>query len=118
MPGTELHDTMAEQGFLRVEALADHGGHQLPHIEYPHLSKAEMMAGVSRFYDEYYFRPRVAWRIVREALWDGNERKRLYHEAVEFLKLRAERVKWARRGGDSPETMVPVPGAPTTGGND
>ena len=57
MPGTELHDTMAEQGFLRVEALADNSGHQLPHIEYPHLSKAEMMAGVGRFYDEYYFRP-------------------------------------------------------------
>jgi len=118
MPGTELHDTMAEQGFLRIEALADNGGHQLPHIEYPHLSKAEMMAGVSRFYDEYYFRPRVAWRIVREALWDGNERKRLYHEAVEFLKLRAERVNWARRGGNSSETMVSVPGASSAGGND
>jgi hopanoid biosynthesis associated radical SAM protein HpnJ len=118
MPGTELHESMAKQGFLHVEALADRGGHQLPHIEYPHLSKVEMMAGVSRFYDEYYFRPRVAWRIVREALWDGNERKRLYHEAVEFLKLRAERVKWARRGGDSPETMVSVPGTPAAGGND
>ena len=118
MPGTELHESMAQQGFLRVEALADNGGHQLPHIEYPHLSKAEMMAGVNRFYDDYYFRPRVAWRIVREALWDGNERKRLYHEAVEFLKLRAERLKWARRGGDSPETIVSVPGASTAGGND
>ncbi|HXR33485.1 MAG TPA: hopanoid biosynthesis associated radical SAM protein HpnJ [Verrucomicrobiae bacterium] len=118
MPGTELYDSMAKQGFLRIEALADHGGHQLPHIEYPHLSKPEMMAGVSRFYDEYYFRPRVAWRIVREALWDSNERKRLYHEAVDFLKLRAERVKWVRRGGDSPETMVPVPGSTAAGGND
>jgi len=118
MPGTELHESMAQQGFLRVEALADTGGHQLPHLEYPHLSKAEMMAGVNRFYDEYYFRPRVAWRIVREALWDGNERKRLYHEAVEFLKLRAERLKWARRGGDSPETIVSVPGASTASGND
>src|SRR5204863_514698 len=48
MPGTELHDTMAQQGFLKVEALADSGGHQLPHIEYPHLSKAEMMAGVNQ----------------------------------------------------------------------
>ena len=55
------------------------------------------MAGVNRFYDEYYFRPRVAWRIVREALWDGHERKRLYAEAMEFLKFRAERLKWARR---------------------
>src|ERR1700726_924585 len=31
MPGTELHDTMAQQGFLKIEALADSGGHQLPH---------------------------------------------------------------------------------------
>jgi hypothetical protein len=81
-----------------MEALADSGGHQLPHVEYPHLSKTEMMAGVNRFYDEYYFRPRVVWRIVRDALWDAGERKRLYHEAVEFLKLRAERWKWAQRG--------------------
>jgi hopanoid biosynthesis associated radical SAM protein HpnJ len=98
LPGTELHDQMSKEGFLRMEALADSGGHQLPHIEYPHLSKAEMMAGVNRFYDEYYFRPRVVWRIVRDALWDSSERKRLYHEAVEFLKLRSERWRWAQRG--------------------
>lgn len=93
LPGTEFHAEMSKQGLLRVEALADSDGHQLPHIEYPHLSRAEMMAAVSRFYDEYYFRPRVAWRIVREALWDSYERKRLYHAAVDFLKLRAERAK-------------------------
>jgi radical SAM superfamily enzyme YgiQ (UPF0313 family) len=118
MPGTELHDTMAQQGFLKVEALADSGGHQLPHIEYPHLSKAEMMGGVNRFYDEYYFRPRVAWRIVREALWDANERKRLYHEAVDFLKLRSERWKWVRQGGDIDKTMIAVPAPPSASGND
>ena len=101
MPGTELHTSMSEQGFLRVEALADSGGHQLPHIEYPHLSKTEMMTGVNRFYDQYYFRPKVVWRIVKEALWDDYERKRLYHEANAFLKLRAERWKWARSGGDA-----------------
>src|SRR3974390_1178600 len=117
MPGTELHDQMTKEGFLRVEALADSGGHQLPHIEYPHLSKAEMMDGVNRFYDEYYFRPRVAWRIVREALWDSHERKRLYHEATEFLRLRAERLKWARQGGDAPKTMVSMAGT-SSGGND
>jgi hypothetical protein len=31
-----------------------------------------MMAGVNRLYDEYYLRPKVAWRIVREALWDAH----------------------------------------------
>ena len=118
MPGTELHDQMSKEGFLRVEALADHGGHQLPHIEYPHLSKTEMMGAVNRFYDEYYFRPRVAWRIVREALWDSYERKRLYHEATSFLKLRAERWKWVRQGGDAPKPMVSVPGTTPASGND
>ncbi len=119
MPGTELHDSMAAQGFLKVEALADSSGHQLPHIEYPHLSKAEMMAGVNRFYDEYYFRPRVVWRIVKDALWDSHERKRLYAEATEFLKLRAERLKWARKGGEEyNKPMVSVPGASSASGND
>jgi len=118
MPGTELHDTMAAQGFLKVEALADSGGHQLPHIEYPHLSKVEMMSGVNRFYDEYYFRPKVVWRIVKEALWDSHERKRLYHEATEFLQLRAERLKWARKGGDYDKPMVSVPGTSSASGND
>src|SRR5574340_906591 len=97
MPGTELHEQMSREGFLRVEALADQGGHQLPHIEFPHLSKSQMMAGVTRFYDEYYFRPKVVWRIVRDALWDSHERKRLYEEAVDFLKLRADRIKVARQ---------------------
>src|SRR6267154_1459601 len=118
MPGTELHDSMSKQGFLRVEALADSGGHQLPHIEYPHLSKPEMMAGVNRFYDEYYFRPKVVWRIVREALWDSHERKRLYHEATDFLKLRSERWKWVRQGGDIDKTMIAVPAPPSASGND
>src|SRR5215467_19775 len=117
-PGTELYDSMAAQGFLKVEALADSGGHQLPHIEYPHLSKAEMMDGVNRFYDQYYFRPKVAWRIVREALWDSHERKRLYHEATSFLKLRAERLKWVRQGGDVEKPMIAVPDTSAVSGND
>src|SRR6266481_3599429 len=118
MPGTELHDQMSKEGFLRVEALADQSGHQLPHIEFTHLSKADMMAGVTRFYDEYYFRPKVVWRIVKEALWDSHERKRLYHEATDFLRLRAERLKWVQQGGDAPKTMVAVGGTSSANGND
>ena len=57
-------------------------------------------------------------RIVREALWDGNERKRLYHEAVDFLKLRSERWKWVRQGGDIEKTMIAVPAPPSASGND
>jgi len=96
-PGTELYDQVERQGFLTMAPMTDGCGHQTPHIAYPGLTRAEMMAAVNRFYDSYYFRPRIIWRIVREALWDRHERARLYHEAVAFLRLRAERWKYARQ---------------------
>jgi hopanoid biosynthesis associated radical SAM protein HpnJ len=95
--GTELYDQLVSSHSMATEAVADGGGHQLPHIEYPGLPREEMMAAVNRFYDAYYFRPRVVWRIVRESLWDGNERRRLYDEAVEYLHVRSERWKYARK---------------------
>ena len=107
-PGTEMYDYLTQNNFLSASALADNKGHQLPHIEYPGLSRQEMMDAVNRFYDEYYFRPRVAWRIVKNALWDSSERKRLYHEAVEFLRLRSERLKYVKKGPES-KPMVSVP---------
>ena len=96
-PGTEFYDYARRNNFLRGEALADTQGHQLPHLDYPWLGPEEMMAGVNRFYDSYYFRPKVIWRIVRKAVWDAHERKRLYHEAVEFLRVRTERWRYARK---------------------
>jgi hopanoid biosynthesis associated radical SAM protein HpnJ len=97
-PGTEMYNYLSENNFLSTEALTTSGGHQLPHIKYPHLSQEELMDGVNKFYDSYYFRPKVAWRIMRNALWDPYERKRLYEGSVSFLKLRKERLKWARSG--------------------
>ncbi len=114
-PGTELYNDLVKGNFLKAEALADSRGHQLPHIEYPDLTREEMIAGVNRFYDSYYFRPKVAWRIVRNALWDGHERKRLYNEAVAFLRLRAERWKLARKGLDK-KPMVAVPASQSRSG--
>jgi hypothetical protein len=58
---------------------------------------------VHRFYDEYYFRPKAIFRIVRRAAFNSTDRKRLYKEAKSFLKLRASRnrtVKEARRQAD------------------
>jgi len=116
-PGTELYQLGTREGFLAGEALTDDGGHQLPHLEYPGLSREYMVEAVNRFYDSYYFRPRVIWRIVRDALWDNHERKRLYHEAVDFLKLRADRQKVARQGvGLEKKAVVAVPSLRTSPG--
>lgn len=108
-PGTELYAHAAQNGFLAAEALADPNGHQLPHLEYPGLSREEMLAAVNRMYDAYYFRPRIIWRIVKKALWDSHERKRLTREAIDFLKLRAERWQHARKGLGVPGPMGNVP---------
>jgi hopanoid biosynthesis associated radical SAM protein HpnJ len=97
-PGTEMYNQLLEAGQLVNLPMSDTKGHQLPHIEYPGLSTSQMMDAVNRFYDEYYFRPRVVWRILRKSLWEKDERKRLYTEAVEFLRLRSERLRFARKG--------------------
>jgi hopanoid biosynthesis associated radical SAM protein HpnJ len=96
-PGTELYEYVNGKGFLTGDTLTDSSGHQVPHVAYPELSRSEMMAAVNRFYDSYYFRPRIIWRVVRDALWDRHERARLYHEAVAFLRLRSERLKFVQR---------------------
>jgi radical SAM superfamily enzyme YgiQ (UPF0313 family) len=113
-PGTALYDQGMKEGFLAGEAITDDLGHQLPHLQYPGLSREYMVDSVNRFYDEYYFRPRVAWRIVRDALWDSHERKRLYHEAVSFMKLRHDRIKVAKKGVQK-KAMVQVPPMPQAG---
>lgn len=107
-PGTELYDYYTRNNYMVHAAVTDDGGHQLPHIEMPGLSRQDMMAAVNRFYDEYYFRPRIVWRLVKDALWNAHERKRLYHEAVSFLRLRAERLKYVQQEAP-PRTIVRVP---------
>jgi radical SAM superfamily enzyme YgiQ (UPF0313 family) len=101
-PGTELYDYAKANGFLKLEGsqMVDEMGHQVAMIEYPGISRDYILEMVHRFYDEYYFRPKAIFRIVKRAAFDSTERKRLYKEAKSFLKLRAARnrsVKEARR---------------------
>jgi len=115
LPGTELYSYARANNLMTSDAVADSGGHQLPHLEYPGLSRQQMMAAVNRFYDSYYFRPRVIWRIVRNGIWDATERKRLYNEGAEFLKLRAERWRYARKT-PAARTFMAASAAPPSSG--
>ncbi len=106
-PGTEFYSYVEQNGLITIDAMTDEGGHQLPNITYPGLDRAELMHWVERFYDEYYFRPKAAWRIVRNAMFDSNERRRLFKEAREYLALRAKRKKFIA-GEKTPGAVRPA----------
>ena len=48
--------------------MVDDEGHQVAMIEYPGISSDYILEMVHRFYDEYYFRPKAAWRVVSKAI--------------------------------------------------
>jgi hopanoid biosynthesis associated radical SAM protein HpnJ len=96
-PGTELYDYAVKNGFMVADnKMVDEGGHQLAHIQYPGLPADEILEAVHQFYDEYYFRPKAVFRILKKAAFNNVERKRLYKEAKTFLKVRAMRHKWVK----------------------
>jgi hopanoid biosynthesis associated radical SAM protein HpnJ len=93
-PGTEFYDYVKKNDLITIDAMTDETGHQLPNIIYPGLERGELVEWVERFYGEYYFRPRVIWRVVRKAIFDTSERKRLSKEAREYMALRSKRKKF------------------------
>ena len=114
LPGTEFYDYVEKNGYLTNEAMTDAQGHQLPNISYPGLSNVDILESVEQFYGEYYFRPRVAWRVVRKAVFDSEERKRLYHEAREYLDLRSKRKKFvAEQRAAQHRPLVPGEAGPS-----
>ncbi len=93
-PGTEFYEYAKQNNLVQLK-MSDDEGHQLPNVIYPGiLEKGELVDWVERFYGEYYFRPKAAWRIVRKGLFDSHERKRIYKEAKDYLSLRAKRKKF------------------------
>ncbi|MGH9657415.1 MAG: hopanoid biosynthesis associated radical SAM protein HpnJ, partial [Bryobacteraceae bacterium] len=95
-PGTEFYDYAKKNDLITIDSMTDESGHQLPNIVYPGLNRAQLVDWVERFYGEYYFRPRVVWRVVRKAIFDTAERRRLAKEAREYLALRSKRRRFVR----------------------
>lgn len=105
-PGTEFYEYARRNDLITVDSMTDETGHQLPNIIYPGLDRGELVEWVERFYGEYYFRPRVVWRVVRKALFNSEERRRLTKEAREYLALRSKRKRFVadQRAGTAPAT--------------
>jgi hopanoid biosynthesis associated radical SAM protein HpnJ len=92
-PGTEFYDYVVKNDLITIDSMTDESGHQLPNIHYPGLDRAELVDWVEKFYGEYYFRPKAAWRVVKKAIVN-NDVPRLYKEAREYLSLRSKRKKF------------------------
>jgi radical SAM superfamily enzyme YgiQ (UPF0313 family) len=107
-PGTEFFDYARKNNLITIDSMTDDVGHQLPNVIYPGLDRAELVEWVERFYGEYYFRPRVVWRVVRKAIFNTAERRRLTKEAREYLALRAKRKKFV---ADHREAAANAPAA-------
>ena len=108
-PGTEFYDYAVSNGFMVGDnKMVDEGGHQMAQIQYPGLPAEEIMESVHRFYDEYYFRPKAIFRILKKAAFNSVERKRLYKDAKSFLKLRASRTKWVKDRRDHQDSTTSV----------
>ena len=100
-PGTEFYDYAKANGFIINDGkMVDEGGHQLAHIEYPGLPTEYVLEMVHRFYDEYYFRPKAAFRVIWKAIVNRDV-PRLYVEAKAFMKLRGERNKMVKQSKSS-----------------
>jgi hopanoid biosynthesis associated radical SAM protein HpnJ len=97
-PGTEMYEWFRDQGVILNTKMSDELGQQLPMANFQHLSGAEMLEWVHKFYDEYYFRPKPIFRILKGAMSNHNDRVRLYKEAREFLQTRARRRKLVEAG--------------------
>jgi radical SAM superfamily enzyme YgiQ (UPF0313 family) len=106
-PGTEFYDHVKKNGLITIDSMTDESGHQLPNYTYPGLDKGELVEWVERFYGEYYFRPKVAFRLVSKALFDNNDRKRLYKEAKEYLALRSKRRQYVKDQNRQKEEQQP-----------
>jgi hopanoid biosynthesis associated radical SAM protein HpnJ len=93
-PGTEFYDYAKKNDLFSIGNMTDEVGHQLPKVIYPGLDEAELVEWVERFYGEYYFRPHAIWRVVRKAIFNTADRRRLTKEAREYMALRAKRKRF------------------------
>jgi len=94
-PGTEFFEHAKANGLVNIDGMADDTGHQLPNVVYPGFDRGELVEWVEKFYSEYYFRPKTAWRVVKKAI-QNNDLPRLYKEAREYLFVSNKRKQFVK----------------------
>ena len=92
-PGTELYRQAMMNKWYDDRTLVRNDGTQSAAIQYPHLSAADLEAGVKRFYSKFYARPSPIFRMLVSMAKDPLERRRRLREGKEFLDYLRGRQK-------------------------
>ena len=94
-PGTELYRQAMTNKWYDEGTMVRNDGTQASAISYPHLTAADMEAGVKRFYSKFYARPTPIMRMLVSMAKDPLERQRRLREGKEFLDYLRGRQKCA-----------------------
>ncbi len=92
-PGTELYRQAMTNKWYDEGTMVRNDGTQASAITYPHLTAADMEAGVKRFYSKFYARPTPIMRMLVNMAKDPLERQRRLREGKEFLDYLRGRQK-------------------------
>ncbi|MDD5658129.1 MAG: hopanoid biosynthesis associated radical SAM protein HpnJ [Elusimicrobia bacterium] len=85
-PGTELHRQALANKWYEPARLLRSDGTQSCALSYPGLSASAIQAGVKRFYQRFYARPKPLWRMLVSMARDPQVMRRRLREGREFLR--------------------------------
>jgi radical SAM superfamily enzyme YgiQ (UPF0313 family) len=94
-PGTVFYEECMENGWFAPGTLVSEMGYQSCNVQYPGIAAREIYDGVERFYKQFYFRPKPIGRILKKTLTRKGEARRVFHEAVSFLRFMTKRKEAA-----------------------
>ncbi|MEM3449303.1 MAG: radical SAM protein [Nitrososphaerota archaeon] len=84
-PGTDFYKFLKENGYLKSDAYVDERGFQQAVYDYPGLSSADICQASEDFHKRYIFRSHYMLKLLRLAISDKREAKRIlrgvYHYA-------------------------------------
>ena len=84
-------------------SMTDDTGHQLPNYQYPGFDKGELVEWVERFYGEFYFRPKVALRLVGKAMFDNSETQTAVQRSPRISGSAFKRKQYVKDQGEQKE---------------
>ncbi len=95
-PGTELYAQALKNNWFSKENLITTSGIQTSTLHYETMSPSDIEDAVERMYREFYFRPKVYSRMLKEMLTDKQMFIRRLREGQEFFSYLRERKQGSK----------------------